>query len=84
MHKIFTRVSHQKSLDRKDFVIQVTKGQLIKFIQFVSLLAIAILNILALKIASPFLKELFFSQVIIAFLFLSKRLNEKIKIKSKL
>jgi hypothetical protein len=84
MNKIFTRVSHQKSLDRKDFVIQVTKGQLIKFIQFVSLLAIATLNILALKIASPFLKELFFSQVIIAFLFLSKRLNEKIKIKSKL
>jgi hypothetical protein len=48
-----------------DVVIQITKAQLIKFFQFLVIIAMATLNILAFKIASPFLKELFISQVIL-------------------
>ena len=44
-----------------DIIIQITKAQLIKFLQFMVVIAIVVLNVLAIKIASPFLKELFFS-----------------------
>jgi hypothetical protein len=81
MSKSLTRVSHQKSLDNKDFVIQVTKAQLCKFFQIFGIIAVATFNILAVKISSPFLRELLFSQGIIALLFLIKKGNQKSKIK---
>jgi hypothetical protein len=55
-----------------DVVIQITKAQLIKFFQFLVIIAMATLNILAVKIASPFLKELFISQVILLLVFFVK------------
>jgi hypothetical protein len=75
MSKSISRVPFQNSLDDKDFIIQITKAQLIKFLQFIGVIAIVALNILAVKISSAFLKELLFSQLIIAFLFISKKLN---------
>jgi len=56
----------------KDVVIQITKAQLIKFFQFIVMIAMATLNVLAIKIASPFLKELFISQVILLLVFFVK------------
>jgi hypothetical protein len=50
---------------QNDAVIQVTRAQLIKFFQFVVVTAMVALNVLAIKIASPFLKELFVSQAIL-------------------
>jgi hypothetical protein len=55
-----------------DVVIQITKAQLIKSFQFLVIIAMATLNILAVKIASPFLKELFISQVILLLVFFVK------------
>jgi len=55
-----------------DVIIQITKAQLIKFFQFLVIIAMATLNILAIKIASPFLKELFISQVILLLVFFVK------------
>ena len=55
-----------------DVVIQITKAQLIKFFQFFGIIAMATVNILAIKIASPFLKELFISQVMLLLIFCVK------------
>ena len=55
-----------------DVVIQITRAQLIKFLQLVVVIAMVALNVLAIKIASPFLKELFVSQSILALIFFIK------------
>jgi hypothetical protein len=55
-----------------DIVIQVTKKQIIKFLQFIVVIAIVTINILAIKISSPFLKELFISQSILLLIFFIK------------
>jgi quinol-cytochrome oxidoreductase complex cytochrome b subunit len=55
-----------------DVVIQITRAQLIKFLQFIVVIAIVVLNVLAIKIASPFLKELFVSQAIVVLIFFIK------------
>jgi quinol-cytochrome oxidoreductase complex cytochrome b subunit len=55
-----------------DVVIQITRAQLIKFLQFIVVIAMVVLNVLAIKIASPFLKELFISQAIIVLIFFIK------------
>lgn len=55
-----------------DIIIQITKAQLIKFLQFMVVLAMVVLNVLAIKIASPFLKELFVSQAILVLIFCIK------------
>jgi quinol-cytochrome oxidoreductase complex cytochrome b subunit len=55
-----------------DVVIQITRAQLIKFLQFIVVIAMVVLNVLAVKIASPFLKELFVSQAIIVLIFFIK------------
>lgn len=55
-----------------DIIIQITKAQLIKFLQFMVVLAMVVLNVLAIKIASPFLKELFVSQAILVLIFFIK------------
>jgi len=53
-------------------VIQITKSQLIKFLQLMVLMAMVILNVLAIKIGSPFLKELFVSQALLVLVFFIK------------
>ena len=72
MSQIASKPSEQiKSLDN-DFVIQITKFQIIKFLRFTVILVMLILNILAINISSPFLKELFVSQAILVFIFFIK------------
>jgi len=72
MSQIAIKPTAQTNPLNNDIVIQITKAQLIKFFQFFVLIAMAILNILAIKIASPFLKELFISQVILLLVFFVK------------
>jgi hypothetical protein len=55
-----------------DVIIQITKAQLIKFLQVIAVIAMGALNVLAIKIASPFLKELFVSQAILVLVFFIK------------
>tara|TARA_R110000822_G_scaffold56076_4_gene141858 strand:+ start:1050 stop:1295 length:246 start_codon:yes stop_codon:yes gene_type:complete len=62
----------QASPLNKDVVIQITKAQLIKFLQVAVIIGMVVLNILAIKIASPFLKELFVSQAILVLIFFIK------------
>jgi hypothetical protein len=57
---------------QNDVVIQITRAQLIKFLKLVVVIAMVALNVLAIKIASPFLKELFVSQSILALIFFIK------------
>jgi len=72
MSQIAIKPTAQTNPLNNDIVIQITKAQLIKFFQFFVLIAMATLNILAIKIASPFLKELFISQVILLLVFFVK------------
>jgi quinol-cytochrome oxidoreductase complex cytochrome b subunit len=58
-----------------DVVIQVTRAQLFKFFQFIVVIAMVVLNVLAITIASPFLKELFVSQFILVLIFFIKNLK---------
>ncbi|MFQ3296915.1 MAG: quinol-cytochrome oxidoreductase complex cytochrome b subunit [Polaribacter sp.] len=62
----------QTSPLNKEVVIQITKAQLIKFLQVALIIGMVVLNILAIKITSPFLKELFVSQAILALIFFIK------------
>ena len=62
----------QTSPLNKEVVIQITKAQLIKFLQVALIIGMVVLNILAIKIASPFLKELFVSQAILVLIFFIK------------
>jgi hypothetical protein len=55
-----------------DIVIQITKKQLIKFLQFIVVISIMIVNILAINISSPFIEELFLSQAILLLIFFIK------------
>jgi hypothetical protein len=68
---IFNTSNQNRSLE-SNIVIQVTKKQLIAFCQFIVILGMLTLNILAIKIASPFLKELFVSQAILLLVFFVK------------
>jgi hypothetical protein len=68
---IFNSSNLNRSL-KKDIIIQITKKQLIAFCQFIVILGMLTLNILAIKIASPFLKELFISQAILLIVFFVK------------
>jgi|TARA_B110000971_G_scaffold219656_1_gene261274 hypothetical protein len=72
MSQIAIKPKAQVNSLNNDVVIQITKAQLIKFFQFLVIIAMATLNILAIKIASPFLKELFISQVILLLVFFVK------------
>lgn len=71
---------NNKSLNN-DIVIQVTKKQLIKFLQFAVIMSMLTLNILAIKISSPFLKELFVSQAILLLIYFIKSSNSNTIIK---
>jgi hypothetical protein len=57
---------------QNDVVIQITRAQLIKFFQFLIVIVMVALNILAIKIVSPFLKELFVSQCTLVLIFFFK------------
>ena len=81
MSQIAIKPKAQVNSLNNDVVIQITKAQLIKFFQFLVIIAMATLNILAIKIASPFLKELFISQVILLLVFFVK--NSKLNYISK-
>jgi hypothetical protein len=72
MSQIAIKPKAQTNSLNNDVVIQITKAQLIKFFQFLVIIAMATLNILAIKITSPFLKELFISQVILLLVFFVK------------
>jgi hypothetical protein len=67
--------SEQTNSLNKDFVIQVTKTQLIRFLQFIVIMGMLILNIVAIKTSSPFLKDLFISQAILLLIFCIKNSN---------
>ena len=62
-----------------DIVIQITKKQLIKFLQFIVVISIMIVNILAINISSPFIEELFLSQAILLLIFLRKHFKNTLK-----
>jgi hypothetical protein len=72
MSQITLKPKAQVNHLNNDVIIQITKAQLIKFFQFFIIIAMVILNIIAIKIASPFLKELFISQVILLLVFFLK------------
>jgi quinol-cytochrome oxidoreductase complex cytochrome b subunit len=72
MNQTVLKPTAQASPLNKDVVIQITKEQLIKFLQFAVVIAMVVLNVLAIKIASPFLKELFVSQAILVLIFFIK------------
>ena len=65
----------------EDIVIKITKKQLIKFIQFIVVLSMLTINILAIRISSPLLKELFLSQAILILIFFIKNFKLKTIIK---
>ncbi|MFK8059777.1 MAG: hypothetical protein AB8B78_06750 [Polaribacter sp.] len=63
---------HQNEL-QDEIVIKISKNQILKFCQFIVFLALMTVNILAIKIDSPFIKELFISQAIILLLLFVKK-----------
>lgn len=67
--------SEQTDSLNKDFVIQVTKTQLIRFLQFIVIIGMLVLNSIAIKTSSPFLKDLFISQAILLVIFCIKNAN---------
>jgi hypothetical protein len=67
--------SEQTDSLNNDFVIQVTKTQLIRFLQFIVIMGMLVLNIVAIKTSSPFLKDLFISQAILLLIFCIKNSN---------
>jgi hypothetical protein len=62
----------QASPLNKKGVIQLSKAELIKLLQVALIIGMVVLNILAIKISSPFLKELFVSQAILTLVFFIK------------
>ncbi|MGK0325599.1 MAG: hypothetical protein ACJA1D_000940 [Polaribacter sp.] len=75
MGQTVIKPSEQTNSLNKDFVIQVTKTQLIRFLQFIVVIGMLILNIVAIKTSSPFLKDLFISQAILLLIFCIKNSN---------
>lgn len=69
MSQTITKPSNRSKSLNQDVVIQITKQQLIKFLQFTVIIAMLTINILAIKISSPFLKELLISQGILLLIF---------------
>ena len=72
MCQTLIKQSEQTNSLNKDFVIQVTKTQLIRFLQFIVIMGMLILNTVAIKTSSPFLKDLFISQAILLLIFCTK------------
>tara|TARA_B110000091_G_scaffold213484_1_gene263030 strand:- start:544 stop:789 length:246 start_codon:yes stop_codon:yes gene_type:complete len=75
MDQTAIKSSEQTDSLNKDFVIQVTKTQLIRFLQFIVVMGMLVLNIVAIKTSSPFLKDLFVSQAILLLVFCIKNSN---------
>lgn len=57
---------------KQEIVIQITKKQLFNFLEALLVIAIITINIVAIQIASPLLKELFISQAIILLVYFVK------------
>jgi hypothetical protein len=72
MGQTLIKQSEQTNSLNKDFVIQVTKTQLIRFLQFIVIMGMLILNTVTIKTSSPFLKDLFISQAILLLIFCTK------------
>ncbi|MFY9242653.1 MAG: hypothetical protein WAO74_06465 [Polaribacter sp.] len=68
---IFKPREQVKSLNNQ-IVIQISKKQLVVFFQIVVMFAMVALNIIAILISSPFLKELFISQSVLLLVFFIK------------
>lgn len=81
MSQTVIKPSRQIKPYNNDVVIQVTKAQLIKFLQFIVIISMATINILAYKTTSPLLKDLIISQVILLLIYFIKnsKLNTIIK-----
>jgi hypothetical protein len=75
MGQTVIKPSEQTNSLNNHFVIQVTKTQLIRFLQFIVVIGMLILNIVAIKTSSPFLKDLFISQAILLLIFCVKNSN---------
>lgn len=75
MGQTLFKSSDQNKIVSNEIVFQITKLQLIKFLQFIIVLAMLTLNILAIKISSPFLKELLVSQAILLLILFIKKIN---------
>ena len=58
---------------QNDIVVLITKSQLAKFFQFVTILSTITINFLAAKLESPFLTQLLLSQAILVLLFFIKK-----------
>lgn len=56
----------------QEIVVQITKKQLLIFFQALVVIGSIVLNIVALQINTPFLRELFISQAIILLIFFIK------------
>ncbi|SHN04897.1 hypothetical protein [Polaribacter sp. KT 15] len=81
MSQTAIKPSRQIKPYNNDVVIQVTKAQLTKFLQFIMIISMATINILAYKTTSPLLKDLIISQVILVLIYFIKnsKLNTIIK-----
>lgn len=75
MGKVLFKPTEQSKFLSNEIVIQITKKQLINFFQFVVIISMITLNVLAISMSSPFLKELFMSQGILLLIFFIKTSN---------
>lgn len=73
MGQTLFKPSNQTKTLSNEILVQVNKLELIKFLQFMMVLAILTINILAIKISSPFLKELLVSQAILLLILFIKK-----------
>ena len=58
-----------------EVIIQITKSQVINFFRFLVVLALVIVNFIAIYIESSFMKELFISQGILLLIYFIKTTN---------
>lgn len=72
MGQILINKEHQSKTLKNDVVIQGTKKQFIKFLLIIVVLLILAVNILAITISSPLLKELLIAQTIFILIFFIK------------
>ncbi len=81
MGQVISKSIKNHQSQKNDVVIQVTKKQLLTLFQLVMLSILIVINIIAIILNSPLMKELFISQAIIAAIFFIKnsKSNQVIK-----
>lgn len=72
MGQTLLKPTNQSKSLKDEIVIQITKKQILKFLQFVLIISMLFINVMAIKISSPFIKELFVSQAILLLIFFIK------------